>query len=242
MSPADLIERLSASVAQYPLIALGVAIAGWLFSTRACPCTIPAGIGIVSYIGTHDDAAAASTAPAWRRRRGVLLSVAFFLGLVLALAVLGTVAAVIGRLVTRWDAAFALGAAAVTGVAGVATLFGPAIRRRVPDPAVRQRRGVTGAFIYGVLYSVATVTTSAGPLLLLLTVAAALGRPTYGAGLSLAYGVGRGLPFLVLGLFAGQVGRWLERFERARRPVEVLSGIALLGLAIYFVWLATLIA
>lgn len=44
----------------------------------------------------------------------------------------------------------------------------------------------------------ATLTTSAGPLLLLLTVAAALGRPAYGAALSLAYSIGRGVPFLRL--------------------------------------------
>ena len=33
MNPADFIERLSASIAQYPLIAVLVAIAGGLFST-----------------------------------------------------------------------------------------------------------------------------------------------------------------------------------------------------------------
>ena len=167
------------------------------------------------------------------------LSVAFFAGLVIALTALGTLAAVFGRLLTRWSAAFALGAAVVTLIAGVATLFAPALRRRVPDPAVRQRRGVVGAFVYGVVYSVATITTSAGPLILLLTVAAAIGRPVYGAALSLGYGVGRGLPFLALGLFAGSIGAWLERVNKWRRTAEVVSGVALLGLAAYFVWLAT---
>ena len=33
MNPADFIERLSASIAQYPLVALLVAIAGGVFST-----------------------------------------------------------------------------------------------------------------------------------------------------------------------------------------------------------------
>ncbi len=83
---------------------------------------------------------------------------------------------------------------------------------------------MTGAFVYGALYSVATITSSAGPLFLVLTVAAAVGRPAYGAGLSLAYGVDRGLPFLALGLLAGRLGAWLERVERVRRPAEVLSG------------------
>lgn len=92
--------------------------------------------------------------------------------------------------------------------------------------------------MYGFLYSVATVTTSAGPLLLLLTIAAAIGNPLYGAALSLSYAVGRGLPFLLLGLFAGTVGAWLARIGRARRIAEVVSGVALIALAVYFVQLA----
>ena len=153
----------------------------------------------------------------------------------LALATLGTAAALVGRLLTQWSAAFALGAAALTFIAGLATIFAPALRRWVPDPDVHQRRGVAGAFLYGILYSVATITTSAGPLVLLLTIAAAMGRPGYGAALSLAYGIGRGLPFLALGLFAGRLSSWIERIEPARRSVEVVSGVALLALSIYFV-------
>lgn len=233
MNPADLIDGLAASIAQYPLVALVVAVAGGIFSTSTCPCTLPAGVGIVGYIGTHTNATVETG-----RRRGAALSMAFFIGLALTLVALGAAASVVGRLLTRWDAAFAVGAAVVALVAGVATLFGPALRRRVPDPAVRRRGGVVGALAYGVTYSMATITTSAGPLILLLTVATAMGRPLYGALLSLAYGVGRGLPFLALGLFAGRIGAWIERADRARRPVEVISGVALLGLAGYFVWLA----
>lgn len=174
-------------------------------------------------------------------RRGAVLSVAFFLALTATLTVLGTAAAAMGRLLTRWDAAFAIGAAVPTFVAGVVTLGGPALRRRVPDPDVRQRGGITGALLYGAAYSVATITASAGPLILLLTVATAMGRPLYGALLSLGYGIGRGLPFLALGLFAGRLAEWLGRLERGRRAAEVVSGLALLGLAIYFVRLAVVL-
>lgn len=240
VNPADFIERLSGSVAQYPAVALLVAVAGGLFSTSTCPCTLPAGIGIVGYVGTH--AGTYADAPAGRRSGSRALSVAFFLGLVLTITALGIGAAMVGRLLTQWGPAFAVGAAVLTAAAGAATLLAPALRRRLPDPEIRKRGGITGAFVYGVLYSVATVTTSAGPLLLLLTIAAAMGRPGYGAGLSFAYSLGRGLPFLALGLFAGQLGAWLQRVERARRPAEVVSGVALLGLAVYFVRLATVLA
>lgn len=191
-------------------------------------------------MSTHGDASVDGASRRHGHTRGAALSLAFFVGLVLTLSALGTAAALLGRLLTQWKGPFAIGAAALTLAAGLATLFAPSLRRHVPDPEVRQRRGVLGALIYGVLYSVATITTSAGPLILLLTVAAAMGRPVYGLGLSFAYGLGRGLPFLALGLFAGRVSVWIERIEPARRGIEIVSGVALLGLAIYLVRLSTL--
>jgi len=189
-------------------------------------------------VGSQDAGAAADK----RQRRGVLISIAFFLGVVLSLFVLGVAAAYLGRLLARWSVAFAIGTATLSLAAGLAAIFGPLLRQYVSDPEITQRGGVVGAFIYGLCFSVATVTTSAGPLLLLLTVAAAIGRPAYGAVLSLSYGIGRGLPFLLLGLFAGSVSAWLARLKRARRIAEVMSGIALVGLALYFARLAYTLA
>lgn len=151
---------------------------------------------------------------------------------------LGIIASYLGRLMTRWSVAFALGTAIVSLIAGLAAIFGTTLRRYIPDPEISQRGGIAGAFLYGVGFSVATVTTSAGPLLLLLTIAAAIGRPIYGAALSLSYAIGRGLPFLLLGLFAGTVGTWFARLGRARRIGEVVSGVALVILAVYFLRLA----
>jgi cytochrome c-type biogenesis protein len=126
----------------------------------------------------------------------------------------------------------------LTALAGIAVLLGPALRRIVPDPPVGRRPSVAGAFIYGTLFSVATITTSAGPLLLLLTIAAAIGRPAYGALLSFAYAAGRGAPFLALAVLSEHVQRWLGRVERLRRPFEIVSGAALVAVAGYFVRIA----
>lgn len=258
MSPADFIEGLSASAAQYPLVAVLVAVGGGALSTSACPCTVPTGVGIMGYVGGSVGGAvggaaayAGAGAPVAMPRRvargasGGALSLAFFVGLVVALTALGTGAAVAGQLLTRRAAAFSVLAAVVTGAVGIAALAGPWVRRRVPDPDIRQRGGVAGALAYGIAYSVATITSSAGPLVLLLTVAAAMGRPLYGALLSLAFAIGRGLPFLALGLAAAhgwrRVTPWLERLDRGRRTVEIASGVALVALAGYFLWLATVL-
>lgn len=177
-----------------------------------------------------------------RRAHAVLVSSAFFVGVVLSLVALGVAASYVGRLLAEWNVTFAIITAVISVVAGIAALWGPRVRLIIPASTVQQRGGISGAFIYGLAYTLATVTTGAGPLLLLLTVAAAVGRPAYGAVLSLAYGVGRGLPFLLLGIFAGAVSSWLARVDRWRRSAEVISGIALVVIGGYFGWLAYALA
>ena len=192
---------------------------------------------MVSYISAHGNANGDK-----HRHSAKLIAVSFFLGLTTGLLVLGTAAAYFGRLLARWSASFAIATALVLIVAGGIALFGPFVRRRVPNPEIKKRGGIGGAFVYGLLFTVATITTSAGPLMLLLTIAAAVGKPVYGAGLSLAYGVGRGLPFLLVGLFAGRIAGWLTRLERGRRVAEIVSGVALIVVGAYFLRLATQIA
>lgn len=170
------------------------------------------------------------------------MAVAFFFGITFSLFVLGTLAALAGRLMGEWSGPFAIAAAIFSILIGIAVLAGPAIRRRVPSPRVMKRGGIGGAFVYGLLYTVATLTTSAGPLVLLLTIAAAMGEPLYGGALSLAYGVGRGAPFLLLGLFAERASGWISRLDRGRRALEIVSGLALLAVGVYFINLSTQLA
>ncbi len=54
-----------------------------------------------------------------------------------------------------------------------------------------------------------------------------------GLALAFAFGLGRGLPFLLVGLFAGAVMQFV-RVASWRRTVEVLSGCALLFVSIYY--------
>ena len=93
-----------------------------------------------------------------------------------------------------------------------------------------RRPGVAGSFAYGFVFSLGT---SAAPLLLVLTVAATEARPANGLLLALAFGVGRALPFLLAGVFAGAVMRFAA-LGSWRRTIEVASGAALLFVGIYY--------
>jgi cytochrome c-type biogenesis protein len=85
--------------------------------------------------------------------------------------------------------------------------------------------------MYGFIFSLGT---SAAPLLVLLTVSAAQARAEYGLLLAFAFGIGRGLPFLIVGLFAGLIMRFAS-LARWRRPLQIVSGAALLTVAGYYV-------
>lgn len=132
---------------------------------------------MAGYIGSHQTTAGETTTTTWWRSSGFALSVAFAAGLAVCVVTIGTLASILGGLLTQWKVESAIATALLSAVAGAAVLMGPAIRLRVPDLKVRNRRGVAGAFLYGLFYSIATLTTSAGPLLLLMTIAAAIGRP-----------------------------------------------------------------
>jgi cytochrome c-type biogenesis protein len=90
--------------------------------------------------------------------------------------------------------------------------------------------GVLGAFGYGLVFSLGT---SVAPLLLLLTIAAAQG-PQHALLLAFVFGLGRGLPFLIAGLAGSALSAW-TRLGAWSQAIQVASGIALLGVAVYYV-------
>jgi cytochrome c-type biogenesis protein len=159
-----------------------------------------------------------------------LIALAFFVGIVVNLTLLGAVAGRLGAILTEsFGRYWTLGMAAFSLVAALVALWGP--RLKVQRLADLRRPGISGAFMYGFIFSLGT---SAAPLLVLLTVSAAQARVEYGLLLAFAFGIGRGLPFLIVGLFAGLIMRFAS-LARWRRPLQIVSGAALLTVAGYYV-------
>lgn len=216
----DFLHRFGASLPDAGLAALVIAAAAGVLASAVCPCTVPVGISVATTAGGTETQ---------ERRTGILIAVAFFFGIVVNLTWLGGLAGRLGALLTEsfgryWAVLMAL----LSFAAAIAAFAGP--RLKVKRLANLRRPGISGAFAYGFVFSLGT---SAAPLLLLLTVAAAQARVEYGLLLALAFGIGRGAPFLIVGVFAG----WLMRFAalaRWRRALQVVSGCALLTVAAYY--------
>ena len=158
-----------------------------------------------------------------------MIATAFFAGIVVNLTILGGLASRLGGILTEsfgryWTLAMAL----LSLVAAILAFWGP--RLKSYQLAALRKPGLAGAFLYGFIFSLGT---SAAPLLLLLTVAASYAGTAYGVVLSFAFGLGRGLPFLLVGVFAGAVTR-LARLASWRRLIQFLSGGALLFLSMYY--------
>lgn len=221
MTLDSFLARFASSLPHGSVWTLAITVFAGVVASAVCPCTVPVGIGVAGVVG--------STATE-NRRNGFLIAIAFFLGIVLNLAILGTIAGRMGAILTEsFGRYWALGMATVSFLAALIAFRGP--RLRVKKLASLRRPGLMGTFLYGFIFSLGT---SAAPLLLLLTVAAAQARPEYGLILALAFGIGRGLPFLLVGLFAGTLMRF-ARLTTWTPAIRVVSGCALLFVSFYYV-------
>ncbi len=204
------------------LIALGVALVAGVVASGVCPCTLPVGLGMASVISASESRS---------RWSGFLIAAAFFAGIVVNLTLLGVLAGRLGAVLTEsFGRYWTLGMALLSLAAAAAAFWG--LRLKTEQLEALRRPGLAGAFGYGFIFSLGT---SAAPLLLLLTIAAAQGRPEYGLALAFTFGLGRGLPFLLVGVLAGTVMR-LARLAAWRRLLQVASGGALLLVSTYYAW------
>ena len=202
------------------LLGLGITFVAGIVASAVCPCTLPVGLGMAS-------AAAASEAD--EKRRGLKVATAFFAGIVFNLTLLGLLAGRLGALASEaFGTYWALAMAIVSLVAAALAFLGT--RLKASQLASLRRRGLGGAFTYGFVFSLGT---SVAPLMLLITVSAAQADPLQGLVLAFAFGLGRGLPFLLAGVVASTVTGF-TRLGAWRRPIQIVSGCALLLVSAYY--------
>lgn len=220
MSLEQFIQEFSQSLVAGGVLSFLIAALAGIISTGVCPCTLPVGLGIAGLVSSSSEQ---------KSNKGFMIALAFFLGIVVCLAALGALAGRLGVLLTeRFGQYWALSMAILSAIAAVVAFYGPRIN--VSKLAAIRRPGIGGSFVYGLIFSLGT---SAAPLLLLLSVAAATANPVYGFMLALAFGIGRGLPFLIVSVFAGAVTKFAQ-LTWLRRSIQIASGLALLFVCYYY--------
>ena len=220
MTLEQFLQPLSAGLAHSPVAALGITFVGGIMASAVCPCTLPMGVGVAGLAGASQVRA---------RYGGLQVSTAFFAGIVLSLTALGGLAGRLGALATEsFGRDWALGMAMLSLLAAALAWWWP--QMPIERLVAWQRPGVIGSLAYGVVFSLGT---SVAPFLLLLTIAAVVGRPQQAILLAFIFGLGRGLPFLLAGM-VGSAATGLTRLGLAGRVVQIVSSIALLIVSVYY--------
>ena len=221
------------AVAAFGIAFLGGMVAGF------GPCVLPMIPVVFGYVtGQVAETPGISSGTAWRK--GLALSATFVLGMSLLFAAVGAAAALLGRalLVGAWAYYVVAAICVVLGLQmlGVINLPFDALNRFLPITRP-ERRGFLGAFLFGILFGVIASPCSTPILAAIATIAAARGSVPQGALLLFVYGLGKGVPLMLLGIAAGSL-TLMRSLSRATGVLTRIGGVALIGAAAYLVWIA----
>lgn len=214
---------------------------GWLVAFVAgllsflSPCVAPLVPGYLSFLASS--AGVGQVGSRGETERLLTVSALFVLGFAAVFVVLGAGAASFGS-------AFEAARPRLTPLAGaVMILMGIVVSGLVPLPWLyRERRlllidrpyGPLGTLLLGMAFALAW-TPCVGPILAtILFYAGAVETVERGALLLLAYALGLGVPFVLVGLGWGRALRLLNVAKRNGRIVSIASGLLLIGLGSLF--------
>lgn len=199
--------------------------------TSIGPCNVAMIPLVIAFVGGQRNVS---------RGRSMALSAAFALGLAITLTLLGIIAAVVGGMIGGSSRVWYYLVAVVCLAMGLQWLG--VINLPLPDSAARLRekikhRGLLGALLLGLASGLVASGCATPALAAILTLVMSKGAIVYGASLLLVYGLGRGIPIVIFGSFAGliklipQLTRWTARLEQ-------VSGALMIGIGLYFIWIA----
>jgi thiol:disulfide interchange protein DsbD len=209
-------------------LAYAVAFLGGIFVSFT-PCVYPILPVTVGYIGSRGGGS---------RRRMILLSTAYAVGMASTYAALGMAAglsgSVFGQATSHPLSYLLLGNICILFALSMFDVF------RLPTLAVRAGGtgsapgGAGGAFVVGMLSGLVIGPCTAPVLGGLLLYVGASGHPVFGATLLFTFALGMGLPVVALGTFAGllanlpKAGEWSVKVQRAFGVLLLLAGEYLL--------------
>ncbi|MCL5887820.1 MAG: sulfite exporter TauE/SafE family protein [Actinobacteria bacterium] len=221
------------------IAAFGVAFLGGLVAGFG-PCILPmlpAVFGYVTGMVTRD---AEEAKPRAVLARALGLSMVFVLGMSMVFAVIGAVAGFLGRalLFGAWAYYVIAAICVVIALQLLELIHLPVDRLNALMPLKRpERRGVIGAFIFGMLFGLVASPCSTPILAAIAAIAATTGSAAKGGALLFVYGLGKGVPLLLLGLASGSLGL-MRKVSRVTPILTKIGGVGLLGAAAYLVYLA----
>ena len=200
--------------------------------TSIGPCNVAMIPLVIGYVGGSNNLS---------RGRSFVLSLTFAVGLAITFMLLGVVATLVGGLIGGTSRVW------YYVVAGVCLLIGLSMLGAFTLPSVpglgrlRERirlRGVPGALALGLVSGLVASQCATPVLAAVLTyVMSRQGALAYGAALLFIYALGRGVPVVLAGTFTGAL-KQLQSLGRWSSVLEKGSAVMVLGVGLYFLWIA----
>lgn len=175
------------------------------------------------------------------RQRSFALSLSFVTGLAVTFMTLGIIASLLGGLIGGSSRLWYYLVAFVCLLIGLQMLG--ALNLQLPSwfGGLRERvglKGIPGALALGLVSGLVASQCATPVLAAILTyVMSQGGALIYGATLLFVYALGRGVPILLAGTFTGAL-KQMRRMGRWSGVMEKASGVILLGVGLYFLWIA----
>lgn len=217
------------SVLALPLALMAGVIAGL---NPCCIAMYPAAAAM--YCGTNSPNVRCDR-PVTLNQRGLKSAIAFLFGIAAATTALGIIAALAGRIVGQLGPTIRYAVAAVPLVMGLHLIGWLRLPISLSDRVIQN--GSLGAFGAGLLLSLALTPCGTPVLASVLAYVAYKGTITYGAIVLFLYGVGSGIPVVLVGTTAE---RLMSKLERAGYALwtERITGGALIMVALFLLWRA----
>jgi cytochrome c-type biogenesis protein len=197
-------------------------------ASAASPCLLPLYPGFLAYLSANAGTLAG-------RRATGLLGVLVLAGLLTTMVLVGAVLVLVAIPIGRVASLLIPVVDTLLIVLGVLLIAGHNPFNRLPGVAVPVVRNPYGqAYVYGVMLGPIAL-PCAGPFLAaLLALSVGLGDTVLRLGTFVVFGLGFGLPLVILSLLAGARQRSIVRWTTAHhRPIEIVSGLVLIGVALW---------
>jgi len=227
------------------LLALPLVMAGGLL-TAFNPCCLPMYPAVLGFVGRSCCQAEIGKDETGRIPPDAIqtrIALVFVLGMAAATAVMGLLTAGLGWVFGRFEPVFQMLLALMPIVMGLSLLGLLPIRlpswhiQRLHDIDANRLKHALTAFGGGFIFSLAIAPCATPILLVILTLVAMQGDLAWGGLLMFIYGLGTGLPLLLIGHGYERLQPWFAT-PRCQRGLRNISGLLLLGVGVYVLWSA----
>jgi cytochrome c-type biogenesis protein len=197
-------------------------------ASAASPCLLPLYPGFLAYLSANAGSLSG-------RRATGLLGLLVLGGLLTTMVLLGTVLVVVSVPIGRVASLLVPIVDGLLLALGILLITGRNPFNRLPGRKVPLVRNPYGqAYVYGIMLGPIAL-PCAGPFLAaLLAVSVGLGDAVLRMGTFVVFGLGFGLPLVVLSLLAGARQRSIVGWVTAHhRPIELIAGVVLIAVALW---------